>query len=88
MATDAALAPEVISAPNPQNAFHAGAMGYQQQHSGTSTEKQENVEQKRRMWRMRAPTSWLVLVLVVVIIAAAVGGGVGGSLAVASARKR
>lgn len=42
---------------------------------------------KKRILGLHRSTFWLLIVLVIVIIAAAVGGGVGGSLAVANARK-
>lgn len=36
---------------------------------------------------LRRSTFWLLVILAVVVVAAAVGGGVGGSMAVANARK-
>lgn len=41
----------------------------------------------KKILGLRRSTFWLLVVLAVVVVAAAVGGGVGGSMAVANARK-
>lgn len=84
---DASQAPEVAP-PEQQSRYYGETVKYEQQHLVPPAYNHQTVEKKpRQICGLRASTFWLLLALLAVIVAAAVGGGVGGSMAVANAKK-
>lgn len=85
-------APEVVPYSNLEhyNQDHSTYSNYQNNNKSTAplTDSTPYVPKKRKIAGLAPTTFWLLIALAVVTIAAAVGGGVGGSMAVANAKKR
>lgn len=84
---DASQAPEVVSVPSLAPKYFEATTTYNNQGLIPSAEHNESFKNTRHICGLRSSTFWLALTLAAVIIAAAVGGGVGGSMAVAKAKK-
>lgn len=81
-------APEVVPYSNLEH-YNQNNSAYNDQHDKNSPLTGSSQQPRKRKIAGLAPTTfWLLVILAIVIIVAAVGGGVGGSMAVAKAKKR